>query len=167
MDHHALQRLLDDSDCRAVLLRYGQAVDWRDRPALDGLFWPDARVDLGFFKGNGAEAPAFLIENADRSLRRCHMTTNSNIRLDGDIAFADSCAITHAVNRDAGQGLVSHLFFGRYIDRLERRDAEWRFAARRYLLHGAVSEPYVEDAALASLLTADDLGSAHPLFNHV
>jgi len=165
LEHRALRGLLDESACRALLMRYGLAIDWRDRSALERLFWPDAAVDLGFFKGSGAEAPAFLIENANLSLRRCHITTNSCLRFDGDVVFGDSCAITHAVSRTDGQELWSHLFFGRYIDRLERRGAEWRFAARRYLLHGAKSAPYAEDAALSPLTRADDLGPDHPLFD--
>jgi hypothetical protein len=64
----ALQRLVDEADCRALLMRYGPAVDWRDRATLDALFWPDAEIDLGPFKGRGSEAPAFLIENAGGSL---------------------------------------------------------------------------------------------------
>lgn len=167
MDHHALQRLLDEADCRALLMRYGQAVDWRDRAALETLFWPDAEVDLGFFKGKGLGAPDFLIENANRSFRRCHITTSSHIRIDGDVALADSCAVTQAVSPGPDQGLVSHLFFGRYIDRLERREGEWRFASRRYLLHSAFSEAYVENPALAPMTKADDLGPEHPLFRPI
>jgi len=163
----ALQRLLDEADCRAVLMAYGRAVDWRDRAALEALFWPDARVDLGFFKGGGADAPAFLVENAGRSLRRCHMTINVNLRLEGDVARADSCAITHAVSETAEHGLLRHLFLGRYLDRLERRGGRWRIAARFYLLQGASSEPYAEDPALAPLAKADDLGPAHPLFRGI
>ncbi len=166
MDHQALQRLLDESDCRALLQRYGQAVDWRNRPALEALFWPDAWVDLGFFKGDGADAPGFLIENANQSLRRWHITTSSTLHIEGDTGLADSCAITHAVSRGEDSALVSHLFLGRYIDRLERRRGEWRFAARRYLLQAATSAPYAEDAALATVARAEDLSPAHRLFNH-
>lgn len=164
VDQDRLQRLLDEADCRALLTRYGRAVDWRDRAALDRIFWPDADVDLGFFKGKGAETPDFLIENANRSLRRCHITTNIDLRLEGDAAFADSCAVTHAISGTPGQDLLTHLFFGRYLDRLERRSGEWRIASRLYLLNGAVTEPYAEAEVLGMVTKADDLGPQHPLF---
>jgi hypothetical protein len=57
------------------------------------------------------------------------------------------------------------LFFGRYMDRLERRDGEWRIALRRYLLHGQSSEPYAEASALAQMVKADGLGPGHPLYS--
>src|SRR4051812_49259220 len=150
----ALQRLVDEADCRALLMRYGPAVDWQDRAGLETIFWPDGDVDLGVFKGKGSEAPAFLLQNAGQSLRRCHITTSLSLRLDGDSAHAESCAITHAVTGGGEAGLVTHLFVGRYLDRLERRRGEWRIASRRYLLHGAVSEAYLESPALASMSKA-------------
>lgn len=167
MEAGALQRLLDEADCRALLMRYGPAIDWRDRPALEQLFWPDAEVDLGVFKGSGAEAPAFLIENANQSRRRWHLTSGLSLRIDGDTAYAESYAMTHAVTDgapDGGAELATHLFVGRYLDRLERRSGEWRIAERRYLLHGYVNEPYADNPALAAMTKADDLSPASPLF---
>ncbi|MBW8814327.1 MAG: nuclear transport factor 2 family protein [Caulobacterales bacterium] len=164
MEAEALRRLLDEADCRALLMRYGPAVDWRDRASLDTIFWPDAEVDLGVFKGKGSDTPAFLMANAGQSRRRCHMTTSVSLRLEGDVAFAQCCSITHALSGAADASLMSHLFIGRYLDRLERRGGEWRIASRRYLLHGAVSEAYRESPALAGMLKADDLDPAHPLF---
>lgn len=164
METDGLQRLLDEADCRALLMRYGPAVDWRDHAALETLFWPDAEVDLGVFQGTGAETPAFLMANAGQSRRRCHITTSVSLRLEGDTAYAESCAMTHAITGPAEASLSAHLFFGRYLDRLERRGREWRIAARRYLLHGAVSEAYRENPVLAGMAKADDLSPTHPLF---
>jgi hypothetical protein len=146
-------------------MRYGPAVDWRDRATLTTMFWPDAEIDLGPFKGRGSEAPAFLIENANGSLRRCHITTSVSLSIDGDSALAESCAITHAISPGIEADQVSHLFIGRYLDRLERRGGAWRIAQRRYLLHGAVSETYLENPALAFMSKADDLSPTHPYFH--
>lgn len=167
MDHDALQRLVDEAACQGLLLNYGRAVDWRDLAALQAIFWPDAEVDLGFFKGKGADAPAFLVENAGRSLRRLHITTNARVRVDGDVAHAESCAITHAVGGNSPQDGQAHLFIGRYIDRLERRRSEWRIASRLYLLHSASTDPYAESAMLEAVSKADALGPEHPLFHHL
>lgn len=160
-----LQRLLDEADCRALLMRYGPAVDWRDRAVLDTLFWADAEVDLGVFKGSGADAPAFLIENANQSRRRWHLTASLSLSIEDDCAYAESYAMTHAVTDGADGEMASHVFVGRYLDRLERRGGEWRIAARRYLLHGQVSEAYVDNPALAAMTKADDLGPSHPLYH--
>ena len=161
MDAGALQRLVDEADCRALLMRYGPAVDWRDRAALETLFWPDATIDLGVFKGSGAEAPDFLITGA--SLRRLHITTSVSLRLDGDGGEAESCAITHAITGGPEVGMASHLYLGRYLDLLERRAGEWRIASRLYVLHGQVSDAYLESPALAAMTKADSLSSGRPL----
>jgi hypothetical protein len=165
LEGDALWRLVDEADCRRVLMRYGPAVDWRDAVTLEALFWPDADIDLGPFKGQGRDAPAFLLANAGQSLRRCHVTTGVSLRLDGDRAYAESAAITHAVTQNPAGGRVSHAFIGRYLDRLDRRDGVWRIARRRYLLHGAESRPYEESPALAVMTKADGLGPEHPYFN--
>jgi len=164
LDAGALQRLLDEADCRALILRYGPAVDWRDRAVLETLFWPDAEVDLGVFKGRGSEAPDFLMQNTSHSLRRWHVTSSLSLRVEGGCAYAESCAMTHAITGGGEAGMMSHMFIGRYLDRLERRQAEWRIASRRYLLHHQVSEDYVENPAFDGMSKADDLSPAHPFF---
>lgn len=165
LDSGGLQRLLDEAECRTLLMRYGPAVDWRDRTELDRLFWPDAEVDLGVFKGLGAETPEFLIQNAGQSLRRWHVSSSLSLKVDGESAYAESYAVTHAITGDGSAEMASHLFLGRYVDRLEKRGGEWRIASRRYLLHGQVSDPYMDNPALAQMTKADDLGPAHPLFS--
>ncbi len=165
MEADRLQRLIDEADCRALLMRYGPAVDWRDPVALEGLFWPDAEVDLGAFKGAGRDAPAFLLANAGQSLRRCHITTSVSLRLNGASAYADSGAITHAVTAGPDGGQTAHIFIGRYLDQLDRREGAWRFSRRRYLLHGALSRPNEENPGLAAMLKADGLSPEHPYFH--
>ena len=165
MDLGALQRLMDEADCRTLLMRYGPAVDWRDRAALATLFWPDAEVDLGVFKGSGAEAPEFLMQNASQSLRRWHVSSSLSLEIDGENAHAESYAVTHAITGDTSVEMASHLFLGRYVDRLEKRDGEWRIASRRYLLHGQISDAYIDNPALAQMAKADDLSPTHPLFS--
>jgi SnoaL-like domain len=153
-----VQRFLDEAACTKILMRYGWAVDRLDRLTLASLFWPDAEVNLGFFRGSGAEVLEFLIINGGSSLRRCHITTNVVIDMDGDTARSDSCAITHAISKDAEGQLVEHHFFGRYLDVLERRQKEWRIRARHYVLHSYTAQPYHEDPALAAMLEAEMSG---------
>jgi hypothetical protein len=164
MTESELARLVAESDCTRLIHCYGRAIDWRDGEGLRRLFWPDAVIDLGFFKGNAEEAVGFLLENAARSERRFHSTTNIVLHINGDSAFADSCCTTHAVGDDGSGALVWQLFFGRYLDRLERRGNEWRFVERTFVLngfhHGAIDEP----SFLDGVGRAAHLDSSHPLF---
>ena len=56
-----------------------------------------------------------------------HITTHS-CEIEGDVAHADSYVIGLFLNPD---GETARLLSGRYVDRLERRDGEWRIALRR------------------------------------
>lgn len=145
------QSHLDEVACTKILMRYGQAVDQLDHDRLASLFWPDAHVDLRFFRGSGNEVAEFLITNGRLSLRRCHITNNVVIDMNGETARSDSCAITHAISKDAAGQMVRHLFFGRYQDVFERRQTEWRIRTRRYVLHSYTAAPYDEDPALTAM----------------
>lgn len=160
----ALARISAELECARLLHAYGRAIDWQDREGLACLFWPDARIDLGFFKGSGAEATDFLLANAARSQRRFHATSNIVLRIEGASAFADSCCVTHAVGEIQAGVAGWQLFLGRYLDRLERRGGEWRFAERRFLLNGYHGGALDEPSPLAPVQRADDLTPEHPLF---
>lgn len=159
-----LQRLADESACRDVLARYGIALDWQDRQLLESVFWPNADVDYGFCKGNVTELMTRLLNIATLSKRRFHMLGGERIRLKGAVAEAESYIITQAITEDTSNGLTSALFYGRFLDRLERREQEWRIARRVYLQHGAYSGPYEQNKFLAGMLNADGLDTEHPLF---
>lgn len=160
----ALERICAELDCTRLLHAYGRAIDWQDRDGLASLFWPNARVDLGFFAGDGAEAVEFLLANAARSQRRFHATSNIVLRIDGASALADSCCITHAVGDSGAGDRAWQLFLGRYLDRLERRGGEWRFAERRFVLNGYHDGPLDEPMALAGVPRADAFTPDHSQF---
>ena len=164
MQDGALQLLLDEAACTRLLMAYGRAADWQDGEALEALFWPDAHIDLGFFKGSGANLPAFMMKNAALSERRFHLTANVHTQVDADMATSDSYAITHAVGADSNGGQVRQIFFGRYLDRFERRNGAWRISERIYILHGHEIAPYQEAGFLDGVLRAEGFGPGHPYF---
>jgi hypothetical protein len=167
MSGAALQGLLDERACRAVLARYGAAIDWQERGALETVFWPDAEIDYGFFKGSGAQLIDVLLEIAALSLRRFHAMSGERIGIDGAVAQAESYMLTQAVSRNPDGTQTSNLFFGRFLDRLERRSGEWRIARRVYLQHGAYTSPYTESRTLSGMLSADGFTPEHPLFRRL
>jgi len=164
MDKREVDQLVAEAQCTRLLHAYGRAVDWCDKAGLAELFWPDARVDLGFFAGSGSQAVDFLLANAARSERRFHATLNIVLDINGDQALSDSCSVTHAVAAEEGGQNVWQLFYGRYLDRLERRSGEWRFAERRYLLNFHHVGTDNESPLLAAVPRAASLSPEHPLF---
>lgn len=160
----ALESLRAERDCIRLLHAYGRAIDWQDRHGLAELFWPEARIDLGFFQGDGSQAVEFLLANAARSQRRFHATSNILLRIEGASAFADSCCMTHAVGPSEAGTPGWQFFLGRYLDRLERRDREWRFIERRFVLNGYHEGSLEEPSILAEVQRADALTPDNPLF---
>src|SRR3546814_6144188 len=57
-----------------------------------------------------------------------HIITNHSCELDGNIAHAETYWLFAALDRN-GRNLT--IGGGRYVDRMEKRDGEWRIAARK------------------------------------
>lgn len=66
--------------------------------------------------------------HARGSIQNMHNITTHSCEIDGDVAHADSYVIGLFFNAD---GETARVLAGRYLDRLERRDGEWRIALRR------------------------------------
>ncbi len=66
--------------------------------------------------------------HADGSQLHLHNITTHTCDIDGEVAHAESYVIVGLLNPD---GKSVRLINGRYIDRLEKRDGEWKIALRR------------------------------------
>ena len=166
-DNTALQELLDKHACQELLTRYSRALDWVDEEALKTVFFPDAEIDYGFFKGRGEDFIPVVIELERGFLRRWHNNGTPLIQLNGDIAEAESYGLAAAVSQQDGQ-TVTTMFGGRYLDRLERRGGQWGIAKRLYLLDWHRS--FEMDAALEAVPGLNWLDGAspdHPLYRRL
>ncbi len=50
-----LERQKDLRAIEDLLVRYSRALDWLDDAMLDSVFYDDAEIDYGFFKGSGKD----------------------------------------------------------------------------------------------------------------
>jgi hypothetical protein len=105
-----------------------------DPEALRAAFWPDARMKADLFSGNAEEFVAFAIPNLKTYFDQvAHLLGNTLIRLDGDKAVAETylygyhCYAAEEPKRDL-------IMSGRYLDRFEKRDDEWRLSERTVLI---------------------------------
>jgi hypothetical protein len=129
-DHDQLQQLLDREAIRDCLYRYCRGVDRVDEAALRSAYWPDATGRHGAYHGSGAAFVDLVLENRKTGGRTIHMIGNILIDLCGDMAAVESYFRTTLAGRDAQSGPQETLPAGRYIDRFERRQVEWRVADR-------------------------------------
>lgn len=115
------------ADCMNL---YARGMDRGDADLLGELFWDDAKIIGELYSGGPSEFIAFSvpagIKNWDRMM---HMITNSVIRIEGDRAVAESCFYGYHVGH-AGASSGDLIIAGRYLDRFECRQDEWRFSEK-------------------------------------
>jgi hypothetical protein len=127
------QELLDRRAIDDLLARYCRTLDWLDDDGLAKVFWPDAEIDYGFFRGTGEEFLPFVMKIERRSVRRWHTSSNPLVRITGDTAEGESYGTAQST-AEVGGKLVDTIFGGRYLDSFERRADEWRISRRQYVL---------------------------------
>ncbi len=129
-----LQELLDKQACEEVILRYGRTQDWLDDDGHATVFWPDADVDFGFFKGSGADFVTTVMAHERTVPRRWHLCTSVMVQVDGNKARAECYGIAVGSREGEDGELHDNMYGGRYLDELEKRDGEWRISKRTYIL---------------------------------
>lgn len=112
-------------DC---LQRYARGVDRFDPEIIKSAFHPDAIDDHGKFVGGPDEFVEWAIgQHTDAHLSHLHNLFNHTCDLDGDEAHTETYFMFAAMNRE---GPPLALGGGRYLDRFQKRDGEWRIAYR-------------------------------------
>jgi ketosteroid isomerase-like protein len=126
----ALQELLDKQALYELVVRYCRAVDRADAELLRSVYHEDAIDEHGAFVGTREELVDFLgastmdVERRPSPLQ--HAISNALFEIDGDVAYGETYVEVRRV-----EGGVRYIEgHGRYVDRFERRDGEWRIAHR-------------------------------------
>ena len=132
-----------------TLARHSRGVDRNELDTLLSAYHPDADVAYGGFNGRAADFARFLTDAMAGGPVTLHRTSNMFIRVDGDRARSESYVIAY-VRTPEGDGWVQRLIGGRYLDRHEKRDGEWRIAHRTYVLDWNANVPSREVAAMGS-----------------
>jgi hypothetical protein len=121
--------LLDRVRLTDLIYRYSRGVDRLDAPLLRSVYWPDGTDDHGAFAGNAMDYVDWVIDYVGAWISTHHDNTNILLELDGDVAFAES-HWTGWYRMRVGDEVVDQVSNGRYLDRFERREGEWRIAHR-------------------------------------
>lgn len=122
------QRLCDTEAIRAVAQRYCRGVDRLDPDEMRSAYWPDATDEHGVFVGNAWEFVEHCMVSHRKWRGTMHCIFNHHITFDdADHAHGEIYNVTYLFGHDAHE--VS-TWYGRYLDRYERRGDEWRIAHR-------------------------------------
>ena len=119
--HPDVQRLLDRQAISDCVHRYSRGLDRHDDAMVASCYWDDAIDEHGPFTGSPQEFIAWANDLHSTSFRgHQHHITTQTVEIDGDTAHAESYIL--GVLTRKGDGEVSDIAGGRYLDRLERRD---------------------------------------------
>lgn len=147
-----------------VLTRYSRALDWLDDGLLASVFFDDAEIDYGFFRGRGREFRDVLMKLERECGKRWHGATLPTIQLDGDRARVETYQFSVSTPPGAASpqpGLIHA--FGFYADVMERREGRWGIAARKHLLVAGNATPDISgDGLFGTLNHVGTTSPAHP-----
>lgn len=128
----SLQELSDRAEIQDLITRYAYAIDDRDWDALDHVFTPDAVIDYtetGGIRGTVPEIKTFLAEAMPKFSAFQHLSTTTQLKLDGDRATARTILFNPMVIEHEGQPRT--FFIGLwYLDELVRTENGWRISSR-------------------------------------
>ena len=134
MDANAqeLKNLLNRDRIRDCIVRLARGEDRRDAKAITASYWPDSITDYGVFAGSFAEYLAWVVPGSPAIPVTQHVLGQSLIELRGASALVETQVVSyHRVNM--GTEERDTVIGGRYLDRIDLRNGEWRIAQRTML----------------------------------
>jgi hypothetical protein len=128
---YTLDELASIAEIQDLQARYCRGVDRMDPDILRSVYWEDAQDDHGVFRGDREEYIAWVMPVLQqRFVQIQHVLGQIYVELDGETAHSETYFVQHALRPDG----VAYASPGRYVDRLERRNGEWRVADRVALM---------------------------------
>ena len=129
-----LASLFDRIAIEDCLHRYCHAVDRCEPDLLRTVYWPDAVDDHVFWRGTADDFVDFCIPILRSRDQTWHSISNILIRIEGAEARVQSYfnAYERLRRKDGTSNDVTMI--GRYVDRMEKRNGEWRIADRKVVL---------------------------------
>jgi hypothetical protein len=141
----SIDELLAEAAIREIQIRYCRACDRMDFDLLRTCFHADATADYGFFVGGIEGFIAMAKEGLKAYTGTTHVTGNQLVEVNGDVAWAEHYTLaTHRYPADENGPVRDFVTSIRYVDRIERRDGDWRIASRVLILDWYRADPVAE-----------------------
>ena len=139
-----IEDVIAEAAIRDVQMRYCRACDRMDWDLLRSCFHADATTHYGFFGGSVDDFIASAQQALPHFVATTHNTGNQNVEVAGESAWAEHYTVaTHRIAADEARPERDFITAVRYVDRLERRDGDWRIARRELILDWHRSDPVV------------------------
>lgn len=118
--------------------RYTRGADRLDRELILSAYHPDATDDRGAFTGGREARVDWLFQYLSNLDHTTHHISNFTIDITGDVAHCESYVLTTLLPRGSAEATIGT---ARYIDRMERRNGEWRIAHREAVMDFMITVP--------------------------
>jgi hypothetical protein len=142
-----LAEIADREAIRDCLLRYSRAVDRRDEKLLHTVYWPGAIDDHLIFKGTAAEFIPWAMELLSGMDQTMHALTNILIDIELPFARVETYWVAYHKRDDVDGRSMDNTMGGRYLDRMEKRNDEWRISDRVIVIDWMTEYPESGDWA--------------------
>jgi hypothetical protein len=136
-----LRRKVQHLEDRAAIVEriatHARGCDRHDVDLLTSTYHDDGVDEHGTTVNPGPDYAGWAnAVHAASSQTHLHHITTHTCEIDGDQAHAESYVLVTMLTLD---GTTATVMCGRYLDRLERRDGDWRIAVRRATVELAFS----------------------------
>jgi hypothetical protein len=163
----ALQRLIDEHEIVRCITRYARGIDRHDVDIIQSAFHSDSVDHHGGDPRGRQELAEWGNElHSAHTRRHSHFLANSTVDIDDDVAHAETYVLFVLWRRDSP---VVDISGGRYIDRLAKRDGDWRIVERVVVVDWTAEAPEGKDVKgtlagyAAGTWDRDDISYRRPL----
>ena len=130
----SIDELIDKQAIYEVLSTYCRGVDRCDASIVRSVYHEDSYDDHGYWKGPGQEFADFVVNRVmQANSATTHSITNILIDLEGEVARSEAQVIATLVRRNTNP-VLADVMGARYVDRLSKRDGEWKIDERTVVL---------------------------------
>lgn len=120
-----------------LVVTYARGADRADAALLASVFHPDAEVMTGMIDGRGPDYARDIAAMVRANLTSAfHSVANEYFEVDGDSARGEVYVLAHMV-----AGGEETLTGGRYLDRYEKREGDWKIAHRTFVYDWSFTQP--------------------------
>ena len=126
-----------------ILALHSRGLDRCDSDTLSQCYWPEGEVDYGSYKGPAQPFTQLVTQVlAEQYELTRHGLGNHVIEIAGDRARCETCVSAGHLLPGGAEELH---FFGRYLDRLEKRGDCWKILHRQVVMDWSKRIPVVDE----------------------
>ncbi len=129
---NSLEEVFDIQAIKKTIVSHSRGIDRLDKKILQEVYWKDAEVDYGTFKGSAYEFIDLVIPALkEMYLLTQHKVSNTLISFKKDLAYSETYVTANHLSKDEKTEMT---FLGRYLDKMEKRDKDWRILHRKVVM---------------------------------